>query len=165
MTITPPCAGGVIAFRTSPGEGSESANFGLCLYPDIAEERGARMPADAAASWHWSSFCKTQYASNPANGDVQNFLRVHLSIVRLLDYAAELGILGEVTDEGEYWEKRDEKALADVVRRWNAMMAGFVGNVKDAMGGKDVQSEITNFPNYEHLEAEGRRDESTPQDE
>jgi hypothetical protein len=157
----------VIAFKTSPGEGSESANFGLCLYPARLKGSGERdrkqMKTGLAPGWHWSSFCKTQYASNPAHGGVENFLRAHLSIVRLLDLAGELGILYEVSDESEYWKKRDAKALAETVGRWNAMMAGFVGSMKDARGGKDVQAEITNFPNYEHLEAEGRRDEDPPQ--
>ena len=161
--------GRVIAFKTSPGEGSEWANFGLCLYPVMVtgtgKRGGGRVQTGLAPGWHWSSFCKTQYASNPANGGVENFLRAHLSIVRLLDYAGELGILADVTDEGEYWKKRDVKALAQLVGRWNAAVAGIVGNMKDALGGKDMQAEITNYPNYEHLEAEGRRDEESEQDE
>jgi hypothetical protein len=154
----------VFAFKTSPGEGSESANFGLCLYPAVVAGAGksgrGRSKTGAEPGWQWSSFCKTQYASNPAHGGVENFLRAHLSIVRLLDHAGKLGILGEVSDESEYWEKRDARALAETVGRWNAVVAGVVGNMKDAAGGEDVQAEITSFPNYEHLEAEGRRDES-----
>ena len=157
----------LIAFVTSPGEGSEPANFGLCLYPATVEgsaQNGGMPMKTGLAGWRWSSFCKTQYASNPASGDVENFLRAHLSIVRLLDHAAELGILKDVTDEGGYWQGRDIKALAQVVGQWNAMIAGVVGSMKDAMGGKDVRAEITNYPNYEHLEAEGRREDGTEDD-
>ena len=39
------------------------------------------------------------------------------------------------------------------------MIAGFVGGMKDLLGGQGVQSEITQFPNFEHLEAERRREE------
>jgi len=152
----------LIAFPTLPGKGSESANFGLCRYPRTIpdpSERGAKQIRTGVSSgWFWSSFCKTQYASNPSAGSVENFLRCHLSVVRLLDYAAELDILHEVHDEGEYWDRRDVEALAKTVGQWNAMMAGFVGGIKDLLGGHDVQSEITKFPNFEHLEAEGRAD-------
>jgi hypothetical protein len=65
-----------------------------------------------------------------------------------------------VTDEGGYWTQRDEKALVEEVGQWNAMIAGFVGGIKDVLGGKAVDSEITKFPNYEHLEAEGRAEEN-----
>ncbi len=158
----------VIAFTTLPGKGSEAANFGLCRYPGTAnadlgdgvEPVRTGLPSD----WMWQSFCKTQYASNPGNGDLENFLRCHLAIVSLLDHARDLGILHEVSDEGEYWEKRDVEALAKTVGQWNAMIAGFVGGVKDLLGGQKVQAEITRFPNFEHLEAEGRA-ESTEEDD
>ena len=41
------------------------------------------------------------------------------------------------------------------------MIAGFVGTMNDMLGdaGREVESEITEFPNYEHLEAKGRADE------
>jgi hypothetical protein len=70
-----------------------------------------------ANRWSWRSFCKTQYASNPQLGGVQGFLRCHLSVIRLLDAAQELGILGEVNDEGGYWERRDARRWQ---RRWES---------------------------------------------
>ena len=36
--------------------------------------------------WRWHSFCKTQYASDPRCGGVENFLRCHLCVVKLLDF-------------------------------------------------------------------------------
>jgi hypothetical protein len=157
----------LLAFKTSPGEGSEPANFGLCLYPAAVPGHAMhgvkRVKTGISGGWYWKSFCKTQYASNPATGDIENFLRSHLSIVRLLDYARELGVLHGVTDEGGYWEGRDVKALVEEVGQWNAMIAGFVGGLKDLAGSTDIQSEITKFPDYEHLEAEGRKKEdATP---
>lgn len=154
----------LIAFSTSPGEGSEPANFGLCLYPRTVDghpNHGVkRVRTGLASGWSWHSFCKTQYASNPTTGDIENFLRCHLSVIRLLDESESLGILHEVSDEGGYYEGRDVKALVEEVGRWNEMIAGFVGEMKDLLGGKDVESEITKFPNYEHLEAEGRTGEA-----
>jgi len=152
----------VIAFSTWPGEGSEQANFGLAIYPGFIEvEDMSRWPYQkrrirtGLAPWSWGSFCKTQYASNPDCGGVENFLRCHLSVVKLLDHAKELGMLKEVFDEGNYWEKRDVKALAQEVGEWNSMIAGWAGRLKDVMGPA-VESEIAKYPDFEHLEAKGQ---------
>jgi hypothetical protein len=154
----------LIAFDTSPGEGSEPANFGLCRYPRTVAGHPShgvqKVNTGLPSGWFWRSFCKTQYASNPSTGDTENFLRCHLSVIRLLDVAKELGILHSVSDEGGYWEKRDVRLLVEEVGHWNAAIAGFVGGMKDLLGGADVQSEITRFPNFEHLEAEGRSDQN-----
>lgn len=152
----------LIAFSTWPGEGSEEANFGLALYPKTIEiEDRSQVPhrkkrlRTELPPWSWKSFCKTQYASNPQCGGVEHFLRCHLAVVKLLDHAAELGILKEVSDEGGYWDKRDLKALATEVGEWNSMIAGWTGRLKDAFGDS-IQAEITKFPDFEHLEAKGR---------
>lgn len=155
----------VIAFETQPGDGCEPANFGLCRYPafmEVADQRpNARSPKrrlkTGLTSWCWSSFCKTQYASNPACGGVPNFLRCHLSVIALLDFAKSLGVVENVSDEGNYWDTRDVEALGKEVGSWNEMIAAFAGQFKDALGD-GVVSEIANFPNFEHLEARGRRD-------
>jgi len=91
-------------------------------------------------------------------------LRCHLGIVALLDKAKELGILDEVHDEGGYWEKRDVAALVKEVGSWNTMVAGFVGRLSDHLeaAGRDrrsMVSAITEFPDFERLEAEGRTGE------
>lgn len=146
----------VIAFSTSPGSGSEQANFGLATYPKTIEVDGKSLRTNLGP-WSWASFCKTQYASNPAAGGTDNFLRAHLAIVALLDAAADLGILKEVHDEGNFWQKRDAGALTTEVNQWNRMIAGIAGKFKDAIGD-GVVSEIAKFPNFEHLEAEGREE-------
>ena len=155
----------VIAFETRPGEGCEPANFGLCRYPafiEVEDQRVGFLPRKrrvrtGLTGWCWSSFCKTQYASNPACGGVQNFLRCHLSVIALLDFGKSLGMVEGVKDEGSYWETRDVEALAREVGSWNEMIAGFAGQLKDALGA-NVVSEIAKFPNFEPLEARGRRD-------
>lgn len=156
----------LIAFSTWPGEGSEPANFGLCRYPrTIKGHAGTKVKTGLPTGWSWRSFCKTQYASNPDLGGIESFLRCHLSVIRLLDHAKSLGILGEVFDEGGYWGSRDVKALVEEVGRWNSMIAGLVGGMKDLLGGKDLQSEITKYPDFEHLEAEGRAEEREEEEE
>ena len=150
----------VIAFSTWPGKGCEEANFGLCRYPATIEVdspkggRKRRVPT-ALHGWSWGSFCKTQYASNSECGGVRNFLCCHLTVIAMLDHARSLGILDSVSDEGDFWEKRDVEALARGVGQWNAMIAGWAGQLKDLLGDQ-VLSEIAKFPDFEHLEAKGR---------
>jgi hypothetical protein len=158
--ITPTC---VIAFSTLPGDGCEQANFGLAVYPktiEVEDRSGSphrkKKIRTGLGEWSWGSFCKTQYSSNPDVGGVENFLRCHLAVVKLLDAAAELGILKEVSDEGDYWQKRDLKALAAEVGDWNTLIAGWAGRFKDAFG-EGVISEIAKFPNFEHLEAQAEK--------
>ena len=88
---------------------------------------------------------------------MENFLRCHLLVVAMLDYAKTLGTLERVSDEGGYWEKRDVAALAREVGEWNGILAAFAGQLQDALSGGPGQlvSEITKFPNFEHLEAVG----------
>lgn len=161
-----PCSYGVapkhvLAFSTLPGEGCEPANFGLCLHPGVIEVDSPQWPfgkrklRTGLKGWSWYSFCKTQYASNPDCGGTENFLRCHLLVIRMLEHARDLSLLQSVEDEGDYWEKRDLKALAQEIGEWNEMIAAGAGRLKDLMGD-GVQAEITKFPNFEHLEAQGR---------
>lgn len=143
----------VIAFSTWPGPGCEAANFGLCRYPATINVAGRPIPT-RLAGWHWNSFCKTQYASNPDTGGVENFLRCHLVVIKLLDCARQLGLLAEVKDESRFWETRDLASLVETIGRWNRHMAGLVGRIKDWFGGEFV-APITDYPDFEHLEAEG----------
>ena len=157
----------VIAFETLPGPGCETANFGLCRYPsfiEIEEEarfvrgkgfvRAKRRLRTGLSGWRWSSFCKTQYASNPDCGGAPNFLRCHLAVVKMLDRAKSLSMLEDVSDEGGFWEKRDIKALVQEVGEWNETIAAVAGQMKDWFG-KDLKAPITDFPDFEHLEVRG----------
>jgi hypothetical protein len=151
----------VVAFSCDPGEGCEQANIGLCVYPaalNITDQRTGqpRRLRTELKGWCWSSFCKTEYASSPSAGGVPNFLRCHLGVIKMLDHAKEMGILGSVNDEGDFWLKRDVKALAQEVGEWNEQMAGLVGQLKDMFGG-GFQAPIAQFPDFEHLEARGRK--------
>lgn len=134
-----------IGVRLWAGNGCEDTNLMLCKYPD-------------RPGWSGRGFTKTQYASNPADGGIANFLRCHLSVVAILDKAKELGILEDVSDEGHFWENRDPKALAENVANWNEMMAAFAVWTKDAApSGTKFESAISAFPNVEHLEAKGAK--------
>jgi hypothetical protein len=147
----------IIAFTTWPGEASEPAKYGFFKYPAIVPSpAGGRRLRTKLTGWRWGSFCKTQYASDPKAGGVENFLRCHLSVVKMLDFLKQSQLVTvEVQDEGEYWDKRDMEALAKEVGDWNELIAGFVSGFRSAAEGKGVHAPITGFPNFEHLEAKG----------
>ena len=150
------------AFQTEPGDGCEQANFGLCQHPGEVSDPGFGRHQTKLKGWSWHSFCKTHYASDPRCGGLPNFLRCHLGVVALLDEAQRLGILGEVSDEGDFWETRSLERLTKEIGDQSAMLAGFLGALKDAMGqapggAGTVEAPIAAYPNFEHLEAEGQR--------
>ena len=111
--------------------------------------------------WSWSNFCKTQYASNPEYGGMNNFLKCHGLVVQMLDIAQDLGILKEVYDEGGYWDSRNTQNLCQSVGNYNALVAGVVGGLKTLLTEEGIeaktQAPITDYPNYEYLEAEGEQ--------
>jgi hypothetical protein len=151
----------VLAFETEPGDGCEPANFGLCWYPSHVSHPELGMVETNISGWSWRSFCKTHYASDPRCCGLPNFLRCHLGVVALLDEAKRLGFLGSVSDEGDFWETRSLERLTKEIGDQSAMLAGFLGALKDAMGqapgAGTVEAPIAAYPNFEHLEAEGQR--------
>ncbi len=152
----------VIAFETEPGDGSEPANFGLCRFPGEVSHPQCGKLQTKLEGWSWRSCCKTHYASDPRCGGLPNFLRCHLGVVALLDEAKRLGLLSKVSDEGEFWETRSLERLTKQIGEQNAMLAGIFGVLKDgggqAPGGAGtVEAPIAEYPNFEHLEAEGQR--------
>jgi hypothetical protein len=147
----------IVALSTWPGEGCEPANFGFCKYPAYFKTDKGRK-ATKLNGWRWHSFCKTQYASDPKCGGGENFLRCHLSVIKLLDFIKQTGLVGvEVSDESDYWTHRDVKKLAQEVGEWNEMIAGLASELRTEAEahGKSIEAPITGFPNFEHLEAKG----------
>jgi hypothetical protein len=131
--------------------------------------------------WHYSTFCKTQYASNERCGGIPNFIRCHLSVIHLLDRIGQLPTMKvDFDDEGKYgrsyytddpWaDKRvytwhdglyNVKALVQEVGEWNEMIATSFGAINDMLkaGGSaiNMDSPISAFPNFEHLEFKGQQ--------
>jgi len=144
------------AFEVHPGRGAETASFGLLRYPRTIKLPSGRRVATRKSGWLWRDFCKTQYASNPRYGGLENFRRCHLALIALLDEAADVGLRTEVTDESGFATRRDLENLDQEIAQWNELIAGFVGRLKDALGG-ECDAPIARFPNFEHLEARGRK--------
>jgi len=142
---------GGFLFRVWPGEGCEEANFGLFRFPEFVFSNGAAYPV-GKRGWSWGSFCKTQYANQKG---IENFLRCHLSVIRLLDACKKIGILKSVSDEGDYWNKRDADALVKEIGEWDSMIAAFGGALKDSCPSDAITGPIFSNPNFERLEAKG----------
>ena len=147
----------LIGFTAWPGEGCEESNFGLCKFPAVVKTGDGPLKT-RLSGWRWGSFCKTEYSSDPNCGGVTNFLQCHLTVIAMLDKAKELGCLAEVIDEGGFWEDRDLQALIRAIGSSNEMIAALCGKLKDLLGGgsKGVQAPITEYPNFEQLEAAGQ---------
>ena len=150
----------VIGFTAWPGEGCEESNVGLCLYPSTVEveQYGYKDTVRVGCKgWSWHSFCKTQYANDPAAGGLANFLRCHLTVCAMLEAAKAIGLTVEVHDEGNYWQKRDMKALGQEVGEWDKMIAAGGGALRDALGPA-VETAMDGRPDAESLEAHAPAD-------
>ena len=140
-----------------PGEGCESALFGLCQYPRRIPFRAGSIATGFEGGWLLKGFCKTQYAGEHG---WQHFLKCHKQIISLLDFWRQLGVSVEVTDEGEYWETRSEEKLRSKLRQYGGLVAAVGGMLKDASAdngnGLSIGSPIFDYANFERLEHEGR---------
>jgi len=125
---------------------------------DLKSLAAGRLDIIAGDRWLGRGFCKTQYACNPKLGGVDNFLKAHLGLVRILDHASELGLEVDVYDEGGYWETRNEQELVSEVEASASGIAAMVGALKDMVGSETadrISSPILDNPDFEHLEAAG----------
>jgi hypothetical protein len=98
----------ILAFVVTVGDGCEEAVFGLRKWGS----QESNLPKYDSDAWGWHAFSKTFFATRVSD---QHFLRCHLSLIRLLEHAQELRILGTVKDDGSYWESRDWAGLAQQV--------------------------------------------------
>lgn len=152
----------VIRFVVQPN-GAETACIGLASHPDtVAHRRGdsvIEVTTGLGDVYAWHSSCKTQYAALPDRGGVANFLEAHLALIELLDKARDLGCEVVVRDGGGYWEHRDQRRLLESLEEWNRLVAGFVGSLRDTARGIEgrFSAPITDYPDFEKLEFEGRR--------
>jgi len=159
----PPLTGdpeSAIGFFVNPGEGCETATFGLLKRSD---------PSGTAVEWFWHCSCKTQYATVVSDA---HFVTCHTALTALLDHAIQLGFDVVVHDEGHYWETRDVARLLTEVGYMNRLVARFAGAFNDAVSapnGPDVNIEAPIFehPRFERLEMGERveiQDEQPPRE-
>jgi len=153
----------IVGFKTWPGEGCEGCNVGLTKAPETFDAQVSQyhekvvLKTPHAREWFWSSFCKTQYANDPACGGLENFLRCHLSVVAMLDAAIEVGFKVTVRDEGHYWENRSVTELIKQIGSWDRFIAAIGGAFKQIVGdtGLACVGSMDSNKNLEQLEAEG----------
>ena len=149
-----------------PGEGCESAAFGLCQYPRRIPFRAGSVPTGFEGGWLLKSRCKTQYAGEHG---WQHFLTCHKQIISLLDFWRGLGVQVKVSDEGSYWETRSEKALMERLGLYDGLVAAVAGMLKDASGASDgplrLEAPIFDYAHFERLEHEGWQSFGRPLEE
>jgi hypothetical protein len=161
-------------------EGAESASIGLASHPpvvlhreDIIKRRKdgsererilgrgnpIEFPTRRRGYYSWHSFCKTQYAGNPKLGGEANFLKAHLSLIELLDQFQVAGVKVRIRDDTRYAQHRDVDRLLRSLRKWDAIIARFVGKLGDMLGDQagPLVAPIKERPDFEHLEAKGIR--------
>jgi hypothetical protein len=138
----------LLGFTVVHGKGCSFIAYGLATHSKALDE-----PSD----WHWYTFCKTQYASNPEYGGIQNFINSHLSVLSTMRKGQELGIISKIHDESGYLEHQDLERLAQTVSSNNALIAAAMGQIKDGAQGTGyaLKAPILQFKNFERLEAEG----------
>ena len=136
----------LIGFDVFPGEGCSRSSFGLST------------SRDEPMSWQWYADCKTQYACNPDYGGIKNFLKCHLSVVKILACAQQLDILSEAIDPSGFWENRDLEALVKHVTQENIFIAAIMGSLKDAIKplGYSADAPILERADFEYLEAKSQ---------
>ena len=140
-------------FEIDPGRDCESLWIGLCRYPKTERACGREFRVPRGPAWRLKRFAKTQYAS--LHG-WEHFRRCHVGIVDFLSALRPLGFDVKISDEGNYWPRRSERALREEVGMMNRVIAAAAGAMKDAFGDDGgVESPIFAHPQFERLEAEG----------
>jgi hypothetical protein len=149
----PPLRG--TTFCLDSGRDCETARFGLCEYPATLRLKDGRRLRTGIAGWRFQAFCKTQYAG--LHG-WQPFFASHKLVIDAALVWQKLGCDVQLTDEGEYWPGQNIKTLRASLDRYNRIVAGLGGALKDAAdaGGPRVESPIFAHPRFEYLEAEGQ---------
>jgi hypothetical protein len=113
----------LIGFNVFPGNGCSGTSFGLATY------------SEAPTSWQWHAYCKTQYASNPEYGGIENFLKSHVSVLKILEFAQQLGILASPRrqthrDIGKiviwkHWSGMSRSRISSLPPSWEALKMPF----------------------------------------
>lgn len=141
-----PC---VMVFLVAPGRRCEPAVFGFIAPGSRAKYEDSEDDL-SPGEWFWSGACKTQYASVISN---DHLIKCHVGLVRVLEFAASLGIGVSVEDETGYWEHRSTAKLIAAVDDMNRIIARLAGALSDRMGEQhDLQAPIFEHSEFEHLE-------------
>ena len=87
--------------------------------------------------WTGGAFTKTQYA--------KDFVKAHVSVCTLLKGMEKMGLIKEVSDEGDYYDTEDITQLTDASEENLKLIAAMVGTLKetlgDAVGGAGLNAE------------------------
>ena len=95
-----------------------------------------------AKGWECKGWTKTQYS--------ENFVRCHLLVIKILDLFKEENFEITVKDEGDFWETRDYKILAENINDYTNLLNSISGQLKKAVKGIDMsfKAEIDKCQNF-----------------
>jgi hypothetical protein len=133
----------VLAFTAWTGLGCDDAHFALCQYPSLQavpddhRKHGPQSLPEAQRDWHYACYCETGIAAGSRCGGIRNFLRCHLLVIALLDYALELGILESVDDSGGYWRHRQPAALGRKLGKWDESLAVWSKDLQERLHSEE----------------------------
>lgn len=145
-------------FEVEIGEGCEPLRLGLFRHPrKVRLGSGEWIETNVPRGWHFEGWCKTQYA---ARHGWDHFLHCHRTVLRLLASLRRRGVEVSITDDGEYWPEGDEARLCAKLGEFDALVAGWVGLLKDRAEesgwGEPVTAPILRRDDFERLEHAGR---------
>ena len=104
----------------------------LGIYPATISILGKTVRTEIRG-WCWRSFCQTLSASEDEFGGVENYVRCHLTVTKLLDYASEIGVLRDVFDETGFWIDRNLEALGESPAKWNEQVERMAEDMRRLM--------------------------------
>jgi len=95
----------------------------------------------------------------PESGGIAGFIDRYTLLLAFFAAAQERGLVKSFSDETGFKRHRDPDRLRDVVRADQEQVAALFGRLKDHFPDDQVTSYVTAFPDFERLEADGRRGE------
>jgi hypothetical protein len=95
----------------------------------------------------------------PECGGIEGFIERYTVLLTFFAAAQERGLVKSFSDETGFKRHRDPDRLREVVRLNLEQVAALFGRLSDEFPGGRVTSYVTAFPDFEHLEADGRRGE------
>lgn len=145
--------GDVIGFRIDLEEGgSVGTGCGFCF--GFGRFGRARI-------WRWSGGTDNLLGLlEPPIGSVERFVNRYKAVIIFLETAKAAGLVATIdTDDTEYLKHRSDARLAQVAKENLQSVMGLVGRLRDTFPGDNVEINggRTAHPDFEYLEAEGRR--------
>lgn len=130
-----------LKIKESPEELRKYKGFAIeFLVDEYSEQTNIGLVSKDGNNWIGSTFTKTQYA--------KDFVKAHLSVIKILDFCNEIGILKDVFDEGGYWDTRDINVLGDNINMSTIALEKLAEALRNVENNEFVISPIDEHKNF-----------------